>query len=93
MEILEKEVRGIATNNKVDTTKIQEAPLYFDGMTRIGAKRLYNAKQKEFVERYETLNYYNSLPYKQKDYIDLNLNKLEQKMLADPNYKKTYNEE
>lgn len=52
MEIIEKEVRGIATNNNVDTSKIQETPLYFDGMTRIGAKRLYDAKQKEFAIRW-----------------------------------------
>ena len=52
MEIIEKEVRGIATNNKVDTSKIQETPLYFDGMTRIGAKRLHDAKQKEFAIRW-----------------------------------------
>ena len=56
MEILEKEVRGIATNNKVDTSKIQEAPLYFDGMTRVGAKRLYNRKLEELSDRYDIYN-------------------------------------
>lgn len=80
MEILEKEVRGIATNNKVDTSKIQEKPLYFDGMTRIGANRFYNKKIEELSSRYHN---YNSAPYKVQNY----LHKMYQKTKSDPNYK------
>lgn len=80
MEILEKEVRGIATNNKVDTSKIQEAPLYFDGMTRIGASRFYNKKLEELNDRYHN---YNNAPYKVQNY----LHKMYGKTRSDPNYK------
>lgn len=79
MEIIEKEVRGIATNNKVDTSKIQETPLYFDGMTRIGASRFYNKKIEELNGRYHN---YNNAPYRVQNY----LHKMYRKTKSDPNY-------
>lgn len=79
MEIIEKEVRGIATNNKVDTSKIQETPLYFDGMTRIGASRFYNEKLKELNSRYHN---YSNAPYRVQNY----LHKMHEKAKSDPNY-------
>ena len=79
MEIIEKEVRGIATNNKVDTSKIQETPLYFDGMTRIGAKRFYNKKLEELNSRYHN---YSNAPYRVQNY----LHKMHEKAKSDPNY-------
>lgn len=51
MEIIEKEIRGIAANNGVNTSETQETPLYFDGMSRIGAKKFYDAKSTEFARR------------------------------------------
>ena len=79
MEIIEKEVRGIATNNKVDTSKIQETPLYFEGMTRIGAKRFYNEKLKELNSRYHN---YSNAPDRVQNY----LHKMHKKAKSDPNY-------
>ena len=79
MEIIEKEVRGIATNNKVDTSNMQETPLYFDGMTRIGAKRLYERKLKELGDKYDI---YSKASNRAKE----RLYKIQEKIQSNPNY-------